>query len=382
MLRFLVLLLVGVIGVSDVQAERPVLVIEKSRAIPIQVLPVSGTNAAEIKRVLENDLNTSGVLTASSSENPEYTAVTSFNGSVLTGTLKNNNGALFTKNFSGDWRKATHEFNDAIVEAVSGQRGIATSKIYFVSVTAGNKEIYESDIDGGNTKQLTNDKVISRGPKLSFDGKQLAYTSYKSGYPDVWVIDLDSRKRQNVSHFPGLNTGGTISPDGSRMAVILSKDGNTELYVMGIGSSSATRLTKTLGTEASPVWSPSGDEIAYVSDDQGSPQIFVISASGGKPRRIGTGSIYSTEPSWSPDGKKIAFSVRSGGAQIGVVDLSTGKSELFSATAGGESPSWARNSRHIVYASGGRLCLFDTITKKNWQISNNLSRNSEPFSSK
>lgn len=251
---------------------------------------------------------------------------------------------------------------------------LANAKIAFIASKTGRKEVYLCNGDGSNLIQLTHDNSISVGPALSPDGRKLAYTGYQSGYADIYVIDIGSGSRDRVVKFPGTNTGAAFSPDGSRLAFTASKDGNPELYVSSVGGGGATRLTRTPGVESSPTWSPRGDEIIYVSDQGGSPQLYRISSGGGSGSRISTGHSYCTEPSWSPDGSKVAFVTRSGGFQIAVLDLASGNCRVVAA---GEDPSWAGDSRHLVFASGSSLVMIDTATGAQRTLASGLGKLSE-----
>lgn len=69
--------------------------------------------------------------------------------------------------------------------------------------------------------------------------------------------------------------------------------------------------------------------------------------------------------------KKIAFcSVIKGTRQICVYDLTSGEgSQLTTSPQDKEGPSWAADSRHLVFSSGNaeesELYLLSLITKKN-----------------
>src|SRR6266852_209292 len=71
------------------------------------------------------------------------------------------------------------------------------------------------------------------------------------------------------------------------------------------------------------------------------------------------------EPDWSPDGKWIAFTVQFRDFEIAVVPAGGGSATLL---VEGEDPSWAPNSRTLIYArrQGGRyvLSLLDVPTKQ------------------
>ena len=370
------------------QATTPVIVIEQTRKIDVAVQPISGAEGAAATKVLTDDLNRSGVCRVVPADSAAFVLSGSITPSGLSGRAvpKAGGTAIVDKSFSGDSRRATHLFADAVVEALTGTPGFASSRITFASASGGKKskvkEIYISDIDGANARQLTQDKSLGYGPRFSPDASKIVYSSDKSGYRDTYVIDLGSKKRSCVAQFPGQNTGAAFSPDGSTLALTLSNDGNPELFTMAATGGSPTRLTRTRGVEASPSWSPDGTQIVYVSDERGSPSLYLLPATGGEPERLNTESSYTTEPDWSPDGKLIAYSISSGGGQIGVYDLSAKKSRIVSRGSGLESPSWTRNSRHLVASQNGHLVLLDTLTGETTKIPNNLSINTEPNTSR
>jgi TolB protein len=342
---------------------------------------VTGSNAAAVSKVLQNNLQMTGAFNLTTPDQAALIVKAVADSNSVQGTLSQKDGRILLKEtFTGGWRKATHLFSDAIVEKITGTPGIATSQVTFVSAHSGSKELYTMDLDGANVRQLTQDKSISLGPKFSKQGNQIVYTSWKSGYPDVWVIDLLNSNRRKVSFYPGVNSGPAFSPNGSQIALTLSKDGNTELYTIAASGGSAERLTRTRGTEASPTWSPDGNTLAYISDDRGSPQLYTISNSlNSAPQRINTSSSYTTEPDWSPDGQKIAYSIQAAGQnQIAFTTLSSGQQTILTSGGANETPSWARNSRHLVFARGGKLHLLDSVTRSTFTLENGLTRNTEP----
>ncbi|MEO0453460.1 MAG: LpqB family beta-propeller domain-containing protein [Verrucomicrobiota bacterium] len=358
--------------------------IEKGDLIPMTLLPMTGTTGSKVQPILENDLALTSAFEMVQAGAGGFEVSATVSPDSLQGILKTPQGKIvFTNSFTGDARSMAHQFADAIVEALTGIKGIATSKVAFISKQSGQKEVYMMDIDGHNLVQVTNDKSIALGPRFSYDNSKIAFTSYKSGFPDVWVIDLKQMKKTRIAYFPGANTSPAISPDGSTLALTLSKAGNTELYTMPAGGGDPTRLTKTRGTEATPTWSPDGRELIFVSDDRGSPQLFRIPASGGQAARLKTYASYSTEPDWSPDGKKLAYSIMEAGqSQIWMMNL--GNTERTNLTTGGiaESPSWTRNSRHLIYAQSGRLYLLDSSSGRQVQLKTGISSCTQPTCSR
>ena len=381
---FILLLLLLSPSILLSQDSAPVIVIEQTRKVDVAISPISGTEGPAITKVLQNDLERSGACRIVDPASATFTLSGTLTPSGLAGraTPKTGGAPLVDSSFSGDARRATHQFADAFVEALTGTPGFASSRITFASASGGKKtkvkEIYISDIDGANARQLTQDSALGYCPKFSPDGTKIAYSSDKSGYRDTYVIDLNTKKRAILAQFPGQNTGATFSPDGSTLALSLSKFGNPEICTLPASGGSPTRLTQTRGTDCSPTWSPDGTKIAYVSDERGSPGLYLIPATGGEPEKLNTESSYTTEPDWSPDGKKIAYSITSGGGQIGVYDIDQKKARIVSRGSGLESPSWTRNSRHLVCSQNGTLVLLDSLTGEAIKIPNNLSTNTEP----
>jgi TolB protein len=359
------LLLIALVGTVMKGEEVPAITVSKSDKLPIAI---TGLPPADAK-ILQNDLAMSGAFNVVSQDKAQF-IVTSF------GKVNDRSGkSVAEKAFSGSGRARVHAFADYIVETLTGTPGIASSKIAFVATKTGRKEIYTCDADGAGMIQLTNDNNISVAPNLSPDGRRLVYTGYKSGYADVYEIQLGSGARNRIMKYPGTNSGAAFSPDGGRLAVTLSKDGNPELYVTGAGGGGARRLTRTAGVESSPTWSPDGGEIIYSSDDRGGPQLFRISAGGGSPRAISTGHSYCTEPNWSPDGKKVAFNTRGGGFQVTIHDLSSGSTRTVGE---GQDPAWGPNSRHVIFASGGAVVMYDTVTGQRTTVVSGVGKVSEP----
>jgi TolB protein len=357
--------------------DSPVITITKSDKIAVGLNGIGGAEGATISQILQKDLQMSGALSVGGPNTGNFQVSGTSSGSSLRGLLSERGGRnLVERSYSGSARAQAHAFANDIVEALTGAKGIAGSKIAFVATRSGHKEVYTVDSDGANIVQQTNDGRLSVSPRLSADGRRLAYTGYQSGYADVYEIDLGSGSRRRIMKYPGTNSGAAYAPDGGRFAVTLSKDGNPELYVTDSGGGSPRRLTMTSGVESSPTWSPDGREIIYSSDSGGSPMLYRISSSGGSPSQIRTGHSYNTEPNWSPDGRKVAFNVRGGGSfNVAIIEFPSGQVRLLGE---GQSPAWGPDSRHLVYGQGGSLVVLDIVTLQRSTIASNLGRISEP----
>ncbi|MDD5678697.1 MAG: DPP IV N-terminal domain-containing protein [Kiritimatiellae bacterium] len=262
--------------------------------------------------------------------------------------------------------RLAHQMADDIVLALTGRKGMASTRILMVGNRTGKKEVYLCDADGRNLRQLTRDNTISMAPKWSPDGSRFVYTSFRSRFPDVYLVNLNTGDRRCIADYPGLNSSAAFSPDGRAVALVLSKDGNPDLYIKNLDGGNLTRLTSTRrAAEASPSWSPDGRQIVFVSDSSGTPQLYVVDRSGGEVRRLTSRGSQNVDPDWGANGY-IAYCSYIGSYQIFVMNPATVEfKQVTREDANYEDPSWAPDGRHIVctrtsnYRS--RIFMVDTM---------------------
>ena len=109
-------------------------------------------------------------------------------------------------------RRQAHAFADDIVQAITGKKGIAQTKIAFkVEAAGGNGEIYVADFDGYNAQSITHDATIVAAPAWVPGRLAIYYTSYKPGNPDIFYHNLGAGQRRVVAGYSGLNTSGGLA---------------------------------------------------------------------------------------------------------------------------------------------------------------------------
>ncbi len=250
-------------------------------------------------------------------------------------------------------RTAVHRMADEILLQITGERGVHNTKIAYALAQGAGKEIFISDFDGANVKQLTQNQSINLSPAWSPEGRRIAFTSYLRRNPDLYLIDVDGRNLQLLSRHVGLNVSPSWSPDGKKIALMMGMEGKSDIYLMDPNGSNPKRLTRGHGNEASPTWSPDGESIAFVSDRSGSPQIYIMSRDGSKVRRLTFEGSYNTQPAWSPKGDRIAFCARAEGRfEIFTIGIDgSGLRRMTSNSGHNESPSWSPDGRYIAFSS-------------------------------
>lgn len=318
----------------------------------------------EANEVLRFDLFVQG-FNFTNSEAAQYVITGSDTGNLQARVMDRfNKNPLVSKIYSGaSLRRQTHAFVDDFVEAL-GRKGIAQTKIAFKVSAGGGSEVYVADFDGHNAQPVTRDGSLVAAPCWVPGKFALYYDSYKLGNPAIFSHNLATGARKTVAWYGGSSISPAVSPDGRKVAMILSKDGWTDLYVADADGTNLKRLTKSPEDESSPCWSPDAQWICYATKIKARRVLCKIPASGGAAQIISTGGQPNpSEPDWSPDGKWIAFTRQAGDFEICVVPARGGDA---TALVPGEDPSWAPNSRTLIFTQrrGGRLSLLDVPTKQ------------------
>lgn len=263
----------------------------------------------------------------------------------------------------GDLRLAAHRIADVIYERLTGEKGIFSTRIAYVTKAGARYNLWVADSDGENAQSALASPEPIISPAWSANGGQLAYVSFESRKPVVYVHEVASGRRRLIANFRGSNSAPAWAPDGRTLAVTLSREGGSQLYTIGAGGGEPRRLTQSSGIDTEPAFSPDGRFIYFVSDRGGAPQIYRMTAAGGAPERVTFSGTYNISPTVSPDGRWLAYISRISGAfKLQVMDLGSGTVSSVTDTTADESPSFAPNSRLIVYATrqGGREALMTT----------------------
>jgi TolB protein len=264
---------------------------------------------------------------------------------------------------AGDLRLTAHRISDFVYEKLTGEKGIFSTRIAYVtkSGTRFNLWVADSDGEGAQAALTSNEPIIS--PSWAPNGTQLAYVSFESRKPVIYVHEVAQGQRRIVANFRGSNSAPAWAPDGRQIVATLSQQGGSQLYAISLSGGEPRRLTQSSSIDTEPAFSPDGKSIYFVSDRGGAPQIYRMSASGGNAERVTFNGSYNISPALSPDGRWLAYISRVGGGfKLQLMDLGSGNVTQITDSTGDESPSFAPNSRLIVYATvqQGREALMTT----------------------
>ncbi|MBT8422373.1 MAG: Tol-Pal system beta propeller repeat protein TolB, partial [Gammaproteobacteria bacterium] len=286
---------------------------------------------------------------------------------VLRGTLEM--GYRMPAFAATDFRATAHEISDLIYEKLTGVRGVASTRIAYVSVVGSREQqryrLIVADADGYNASVKMESPEPIMSPAWSPDGRKLAYVSFENGNSQIFVQDLRSGSRRRVSARRGVNSAPAWSPDGRFLALTLTKEtGNLDIYTLQLSNQVLRRLTSWPSIETEPHWNADGSELYFTSDRSGQPQVYRIPASGGRATRITYEGNYNARPRLSPDAKSLAVVHNDrGNYRIAVVDVERSYTQVLSNGAQDESPAFAPNGEVIIYASkAGRQGVLSMVS--------------------
>ncbi len=276
----------------------------------------------------------------------------------------------------GDARLDIHRLADRLVLWMTGSPGIAATRILYKQDPPGEEGLYRIDYDGENRVRIptTSPKVVT--PTWSPTGEHIAYGEFRDAIGNIVIRTMASGTRVtlpklaedwNATYFDP-----AFSPDMKELLFTRSGEGRFgQIYRANIANLSGICCLEprtTVAISVRPAYSPDGRTVAFEGTRAGINQIFRMDADGTQVALLvdqGLGARFHA-PAWSPDGLKVAYEREDaqGRPQIHVMEIATRRVIQITSTSSNEGPSWAPDSRHLVFRSkrGGatRLWIWDT----------------------
>ncbi len=211
-----------------------------------------------------------------------------------------------------DLRLAAHRIADAIYEKLTGDKGVFSTRIAYVTRAANRYTLRVTDADGEGGQVALNSREPIISPAWSPDGKR--WPTCRSKAARRWcgcrTWPPASAARSPTSAAATARRRGR--PTASTLAVTLSRDGGSQLYLMDrerrqpAPHHAKQRHRHRAGVRARR------QQIYFVSDRGGSPQIYRMAAGGGNAERVTFSGSYNISPALSPDGRTLAYITRNG----------------------------------------------------------------------
>ena len=264
-----------------------------------------------------------------------------------------------------EMRLAAHRIADFVYEKLTGEKGVFSTRIAYVTRVGARHTLRVADADGESGQVALNSGQPIISPAWSPNGKELAYVSFERQKAVVFVHNVATGDRRAIADFRGSNSAPAWSPDGQYLAVTLSREGGSQLFFIDRNGDNPRRITTSQAIDTEAQFTSDGRFLYFTSDRGGSPQIYRMSVPPGKVERVTFSGSYNISPAVSPDGKTLAFIARSGNTfRLSTLDLTNPGAQpvAITDTSDDEHPSFAPNGRLLIYATRvqGRSVLMTT----------------------
>lgn len=228
-------------------------------------------------------------------------------------------------------------------------------KLVYASRTGENWDIWISNNDGSEAKQLTSDAFIDQQPSVSPDGRYVVFQSNRSGGRHIWRIDADGGNPKQLTNGSYIDASPVCSADGRWVIFMSERAGKSTIWKIGIDGGAPSQLTDQASQY--PSISPDGKLISYYyADEQANnqPKLALIPFDGGPavktidlPRTVQPFAF-----AWLPDGRSIAY-----------LDNSSGILNVWSQSIDGGAPKQLTNFKSEFVTSfavsrEGRIAVY------------------------
>ncbi len=224
---------------------------------------------------------------------------------------------------------ATTEFADADCPPVPDR-----SQGYVWPLYAG-YEIVGVDVPGDKPFKLIDAPGYDAEATVCFTDGRIVFTSVRSGDLELWVSDADGGNLKQLTDTPGYDGGAFFTPDCSEivwrasrpegdaladyerlLAQGLVRPGSLEIFLMDADGTNVRRLTDNGAANFGPYPTPDSSGIVFSSNVGNSPREFDlwrVGREGGELERITFAEGFDGFPMFSPDGQWFVFGSNRGG---------------------------------------------------------------------
>ena len=186
--------------------------------------------------------------------------------------------------------------------AIAADRG----SLVFTSDLSGSYDVWlvplRGAAPGGEPRRLTEPPGNCAVPRLSPDGRWVAYQRTADNQHDVWVVSARGGAPVDFTSDTSINVEPSWSPDGSQLAFISNRAGWHQVWVapfaVGKRAGEARRITREEGDASSPCWSANGNSVAYVFSTGTTSDVRVAPSDGSGGSQPLTSAAHASQVRW------------------------------------------------------------------------------------
>ena len=191
--------------------------------------------------------------------------------------------------------------------------------IAFVANKNGRSSIWIKQLGGGDAFTRKQDDSSDTSPVWSPDGGQIAYYSDRGGIKGIWAFPAlgGAPKLLSAIDTKVINTSVRLI-QWRRDSPVIFYEANQNLYSLNVETAQSSRVTNFDDTRFMDYGfsvSPDGHRIAYANASDGQRDIWVADLNGQNPKRITDDAAADSNPLWLPDGDRIIYNSERDGVQ-------------------------------------------------------------------
>lgn len=216
-------------------------------------------------------------------------------------------------------------------------------KILFTSDRGGQQHLWMMNPDGSAQEQLTKTDRVHVEPRLSPDGKRVAFSSVSAAKKLVaCILDLASGQEQEVCE------GAQAAFTGDGQGLVLRRD--DQIFLRDLGSGAERLISPRMWSRCSyPSASPDGSSVALATRLLAGYNIYILPLAGGEPKLL-VGGEGTCDPRWSPGGRKLSYQTESH-----IFTINPDGSDKLQVSFGGgvqHYACWSPDEKRMAYCQG------------------------------
>lgn len=197
--------------------------------------------------------------------------------------------------------------------------------------------------------------LAATSPDLDAEGKRITYGAVTS-QEDIAIDDIDGRQTRLLTQDEFRDRAPRFSPDGTRIAFLSDRGGHMQIWTMRPDGEALTQQSWNEGEATQPVWSPDAKRLAFAVTGRGAFIATVdaeVEAGSLETLPAPSDGLHFEPSSWSADGRAIA------GWAEGVLVYSPATRTYRRLTDFGASPIWI-DPRRILFTTEREIHLLDS----------------------